>query len=310
MRRSGDEAMRGVLLVDKAEGPTSHDVVAAARKALDTRRIGHTGTLDPFATGLLVLCVGQATKLAQFLTGLDKSYEATARLGVHTDTLDRTGTVTAETDAWRRLDDAAIRDAFERQRGVIEQVPPTYSAKKVGGKKSYELARAGQAVQLAPAEVEIHGLEVLAIDGAEVRFRIRCSTGTYVRAVARDAGEALGVGAHLTALRRTAVGPFDVARAVSTATLTAARGGAGDAADETAADAARAEVRASLLTPLEALAHVPRLELDTGQLKRVRHGQSIEVAMAEGLVALVDGGELRAVAESNGRWVRPRKVFS
>lgn len=214
--------MNGVLPVDKSEGPTSHDVVAVARKALDMRRIGHTGTLDPFATGLLVLCLGQATKLAQYLTGLDKSYEATARLGVATDTLDRTGEVIAETDAWETLDEARVREAFEGQRGERAQTPPAFSAKRVGGKKSYQLARAGEAVELAPVDVTIHGLEVVAINGPDVRFRLRCSSGTYVRAVARDAGETLGVGAHLTALRRTAVGPFDVEDAVSFGTLKAA----------------------------------------------------------------------------------------
>ncbi|MFO7892974.1 MAG: tRNA pseudouridine(55) synthase TruB [Longimicrobiales bacterium] len=303
--------MRGVLPVDKPEGPTSHDVVATARRALDTRRIGHTGTLDPFATGLLILGVGQATKLAQYLTGLEKTYEATARLGTATDTLDRTGAVTAESDAWEALTEPAIRAAFEDQRGEREQTPPAYSAKRVGGKKSYELARTGQTVELAPVEVTIHTLDVLAVDGRDVRFRIRCSTGTYVRAVARDAGHALGVGAHLTELRRTAVGPFDVVDAVSVDTLKrAGEWGAGSDAPE-AAQTARAALDTALLSPLDALAHLPRLMLDADQLRRVKHGQSIEVpGFDEGLVALVDAGELRAVGESNGRWVRPRKVFA
>ena len=295
--------MNGVLPVDKVEGPTSHDVVALARKALDTRRVGHTGTLDPFATGLLVLCVGSATKLAQYLTGLEKRYEATARLGTATDTLDKTGAVTAETAGWEALDEAAIRAAFESQQGTFEQVPPAYSAKRVGGRKSYELARAGEAVELAPVEVTVHELEVMEIDGCDVRFRARCSTGTYVRAIARDAGEALGVGAHLTALRRTGVGPYEVAGAVAFDALKAAAG---------RSDAeARAAVDAGLLSPLEGLAHLPRLALDAGQLGRVKHGQSFEVDGAPaGVVALVDGGELRAVAESDGRWVRPKKVFA
>ncbi len=304
--------MSGVLLVDKPEGPTSHDVVAAARRALDTGRVGHTGTLDPFATGLLILCVGQATKLARYLTGLEKTYEAVARLGVRTDTLDRTGAVEAEIDGWQSLDEVTIRDAFTRQQGVIEQTPPAYSAKKVGGKKSYELARAGRAVELAPVEVTIHALDVLDVDGPDVRFRIRCSTGTYVRAVARDAGETLGVGAHLTALRRTAVGPHRAADAVGFDALRRAGGKDADGAPvaESEGAAARSAVEAALMAPLDALGHLRRLELDAAQLGRVKHGQSIEVAMEEGLVALVDGGELRAVAESNGRWVRPRTVFA
>ncbi|MGK7311449.1 MAG: tRNA pseudouridine(55) synthase TruB [Candidatus Longimicrobiales bacterium M2_2A_002] len=303
--------MNGVLPVDKTEGPTSHDVVAVARKALDMRRVGHTGTLDPFATGLLVLCTGQATKLARYLTGLDKSYEATARLGVATDTLDRTGEVIAETDAWEALDGARIRDAFEAQEGERAQTPPAYSAKRVGGKKSYQLARAGQAVELAPVDVTIHSLEVVAVDGPDVRFRLRCSSGTYVRAIARDAGQALGVGAHLTALRRTAIGPFDVDAAVPFDTLKAAGEARGQRSEGTGTGGAAGVVEAAVLTPLQALAYLPRLELEDAELERVRHGQSIEVeGAAEGLVALAHDGVLAAVAESNGRYVRPRKVFA
>ena len=318
--------MNGVLAVDKTEGPTSHDVVAVARKALDMRRIGHTGTLDPFATGLLVLCLGRATKLAQYLTGLDKTYEATARLGVATDTLDRTGDVTADTDAWETLDEVRIRAAFEDQRGERPQTPPAYSAKRVGGKKSYQLARAGQAVELAPVDVTIHQLDVLSVDGADVRFRVRCSSGTYVRAIARDAGQALGVGAHLTALRRTAIGRFEVEDAVSFEVLKAA----GEARSETrdsgsespearsesrearvqGAGARAGAIEAAVLSPLEAMGHLPRLDLEEGQLERVRHGQSIEVDdVGEGRVALAYGGELVAVGDSNGHYVRPRKVF-
>lgn len=286
--------MTGLLPVDKPADPTSHDVVAAARKALDTRRIGHTGTLDPFATGLLLLCIGSATRLAQYFSGMEKRYEAIARLGITTDTLDGTGSVTGESDAWEALEHDAVVAAFEDQRGRRRQRPPTYSAKRIGGKKSYELARAGRAIEPVPVEVEITALDVSAIDGPNVRFTMRCSTGTYVRAVARDAGEALGVGAHLTELRRTAIGPFDVADAVPMAEL-------GDA------DA----VRAAFLSPLDALGHLPRMALAGDQLRRVTHGQSLEVEDGpEGLVALVHDGELMAVAESDGRWVRPKKVFA
>ena len=295
--------MNGVLPVDKPAGPTSHDVVAAARRALDTRRIGHTGTLDPFATGLLLLCVGPSTKLAQYISGLDKVYEAVARLGTATDTLDATGEVVAETDAWASLDEAAVRAAFERQQGTVRQTPPAYSAKRVGGRKAYELARSGQAVELAPVEVTIHALEVESVDGADVHFRMRCSSGTYVRAVARDAGETLGVGAHLTALRRTAVGRHEVADAVGFDALTAAE------ADGSGSGTAEA-VETVLLTPLQALAHLPRVEVDAEQARRVGHGQRLELAAETGLVALAEGGELRAVAESDGRFVRPRKVFA
>ena len=285
--------MMGVLPVDKPAGPTSHDVVAAARRALGIRRIGHTGTLDPFATGLLDLCIGPATRLAEYLMGMDKSYQATARLGVATDTLDGEGTVVAESDAVAALDPAQVRAAFEDQQGRRMQTPPAYSAKKVGGKKAYELARAGRAVELEPVEVTIHELAVLAVDGPTVGFRIRCSSGTYVRAVARDAGEALGVGAHLTALRRTAVGRFRVADAVEM-----------DRLDEHDA------VAAALLSPLQAVAHLPTVLVDADQVRRIRHGQALAVdGLPEGLVAVADDAGLVAIAEAGGGRVRPRKVL-
>lgn len=285
--------MTGVLPVDKPAGPTSHDVVAAARRGLGTRRIGHTGTLDPFATGLLLLCTGPATRLAEYLTGLDKRYQATALLGIATDTLDRTGQVVKETEAWRELRPDAIRHAFADQVGRRRQTPPVYSAKKIGGRRAYELARAGVEVQPDPVRVEILSLEVTAIDGPTVRFRMHCSSGTYVRAVARDAGTALGVGAHLTELRRTAIGRFRVEDALAVE----------DLEDRTRAEAA-------LVSPLAALAHLPEQALDPDQARRVRHGQTIPAGdTAKGLVALAERDRLVAVAESDGQWIRPRKVF-
>lgn len=286
--------MTGVLPVDKPAGPTSHDVVAAARRALGTRRIGHTGTLDPFATGLLLLCVGPATRLAEYLAGLDKRYEATARLGIATDTLDLTGQVVEETESWRELQPDAIRAAFVEQVGRRRQTPPAYSAKKIGGTRAYELARAGIEVQPDPVQVEILSLEVAAIDGPEVRFRLHCSSGTYVRAVARDAGAALGVGAHLTALRRTTIGRFSARDALALGDLEAP-----------------ARVEAALVSPLAALAHLPERALDPDQARRVRHGQAIPADdTAEGLVVLAEQGHLIAVAESDGESIRPRKVFA
>ena len=286
--------MMGVLPVDKPDGPTSHDVVAMARRALRTRRIGHTGTLDPFATGLLLLCVGPATRLAEYLTGMDKRYEAVARLGQATDTLDRTGTVVSRSDAWSALDDDAIRAAFESQRGPLRQRPPVYSAKKVGGRRAYELARAGAAVEPEPVDVTIRSLEVTGMDGPDVAFRMHCSSGTYVRAVARDAGEALGVGAHLVALRRTHVGEFGVDEALPLDRL-------GDAP----------AVEAALIPPLRALRHLPTVAVDAEEAGRVRHGQALDAAgrAPEGLVALSAEGALLAVAESDGGRIRPRKVL-
>jgi tRNA pseudouridine55 synthase len=286
--------MTGVLPVDKPAGPTSHDVVAAARRALGTRRVGHTGTLDPFATGLLLLCIGPATRLAEYLTGLDKRYEATALLGIATDTLDRTGQVVKETEAWRELQPDAIRRAFVEQVGQRRQTPPAFSAKKIGGTRAYELARAGIEVQPDPVQVEIQAIQVAAIDGPEVRFQLHCSSGTYVRAVARDAGTALGVGAHLTELRRTTIGRFRVGDALAMADLESP-----------------SRVEAALVSPLAALAHLPQRTLDPDQARRVRHGQAIPAGdTAKGLVALAEQQRLVAVAESDGESIRPRKVFA
>lgn len=288
--------MTGVLPVDKPAGPTSHDVVAMARRALGIRRIGHTGTLDPFATGLLLLCIDRATRLSEYLTGLDKVYEATARLGVATDTLDGTGTVTAETEAWQELAEPEIRAAWLEQTGRRIQAPPAYSAKKVDGRRAYERARAGEAVAPDPVEVVIHSMDVLAIDGPDVRFRMRCSSGTYVRAVARDAGDALGVGAHLTSLRRTGIGDFAVGTALPV-----------DRLDD------REAVAAALISPLEALAHLPKIDLDDDEVERVGHGQALSAgdrAIGSDVVVLADGGLLVAVAERDGASLRPRKVFT
>ncbi len=287
--------MIGVLPVDKPVGPTSHDVVAMARRALRERRIGHTGTLDPFASGLLVLCLGAATRLAEYLSGLEKEYHATARLGVATDTLDHTGEVVATSDAWRSLDPAAVRRAFEAQQGTRLQTPPAFSAKKVGGRKAYELARRGDEVRLQPVEITIHDLTVIAIEGDEVRFQLRCSSGTYVRAIARDAGAALGVGAHLTELRRTSVGPFRLDHAIATAQLEDA-----------------GLVQDALLSPLDALAGWPTIQLSGEEERRVRLGQPLvaDDQAPRGLVALAAGEDLVAVGESDGRTVRPRKVFA
>jgi tRNA pseudouridine55 synthase len=249
-----------VLPVDKPEGPTSHDVVARARRALGTRKIGHTGTLDPFASGLLVLCVGRATRLAEYLTGLPKSYMAEARLGVETDTLDREGRVVAETDGWEVLGWEEIESAAVGLVGEIEQVPPQFSAKKVGGEAMHRKARRGEVVQLAPVPVTIDALEIEGVDLPTVTFAVRCSSGTYVRALARDLGERLGVGAHLTGLRRTSVGDHDLGRAVSLDDLDVP-----------------GIVERARMSPVEALGHLPRIGVDAEAARRIRHGQRIRV---------------------------------
>ncbi len=287
----------GVLPVDKPEGPTSHDVVAAARRALETRRIGHTGTLDPFASGLLLLCIGTATRLAEYLTDLPKAYRAKMRLGIATDTADRMGAPIRESDAWRALTREQIEVALSRQLGPIHQVPPAYSAKKVAGQRAYERARRGERVELEPVEVEVYRIEMLSLDLPEVTFDVECSSGTYIRAIARDVGEDLGVGAHLVALRRTRIGEHDVEDAVPLARI----------GDEEV-------VRAAWLDPLDAIAHLPRFEVDAQDAAAIRHGRQIDVpdtrSAVGGPVAIVHGGALVAVGEIEAGRLRPRKVFA
>ena len=202
----------GFLLVDKPVGPTSHDVVDAARRALRTRKIGHAGTLDPFASGLLILAVGKMTKEVSKFVGLDKSYDATLRLGATSDTMDRTGKVERKDCAPVSRETFAL--ALEGFRGAIDQVPPMYSAKKVGGKKLYELAREGKEIERKPVRVTIHELELVEYAWPVAKIRTRVSSGTYIRALADDIGKALGCGAYLEELRRTRIGSFDVKDAV------------------------------------------------------------------------------------------------
>jgi tRNA pseudouridine55 synthase len=208
----------GVLLVDKPGGMTSHDVVARARKALGTRKIGHAGTLDPMATGLLILGVESATRLLTFIVGLDKTYEATIRLGATTDTDDADGEIETVTDA-AAVVPAEITAAIADLTGEISQVPSRVSAIKVGGRRAYDLARAGEEVELAARSVTVSRFEVVDLrrtDGfVDLDVVVDCSSGTYIRALARDLGAALGVGGHLTALRRTRIGPFGVQGAAS-----------------------------------------------------------------------------------------------
>ena len=208
----------GILLVDKPAGVTSHDVVARARRALQTRKIGHAGTLDPMATGLLILGVGPATRLLTYLVGLDKTYEATIRLGVTTDSDDADGVETGRTDA-AAATDAAIATGIAALTGPLQQVPSTVSAIKVAGRRAYDLARAGEHVELKARAVTVSRFDLLGTrrEGGiiDLDVVVDCTSGTYIRALARDLGADLGVGGHLTALRRTRIGPFEVSRAVT-----------------------------------------------------------------------------------------------
>lgn len=288
-------ARDAVLPVDKPVGPTSHDVVAAARRALGERRIGHTGTLDPFASGLLLLCVGQATRLAEFLTGMDKRYEAVARLGIATDTLDRDGEVVSESEAWRQVSEADIEGALSPLRGAIEQVPPRYSAKKVGGVAAHRLARKGVQVELEPQAVSVHELRVTFYRPPDVGLEIHCSSGTYVRALAADLGEALRVGAHLTSLRRTAVGRFRVEDALGVDDLSVPE---------------RLDER--WIEPLEALAGLSRVSVDDAEVADLRHGRTVSCAdLPDAAPAVAARGDvLVAVGEVRDGRFRPRKVLA
>ncbi len=210
--------MDGVLVVDKPAGPTSHDIVQRVRRALAVRRVGHTGTLDPFATGVLPVCVGKATRLARFLALGEKEYRASVRLGFGTKTDDLTGEPLSSPcpDLPSR---AEVEQVLAGLVGALAQVPPAFSAKRVGGRRLYELARRGEVGPRPAALVTVYAIEVLAFTGEILDLHVRCSPGTYLRAIARDLGERLDVGGHLTALRRTRSGAFDLRAAVSGATL-------------------------------------------------------------------------------------------
>jgi len=258
----------GVLVLDKPAGRTSHDIVARARRSLGTRRVGHAGTLDPMATGVLILGFGPATRLLTFLVGLDKEYAATIRLGVATTTDDAEGEVTASAAAGRvaALEPAALRAGIAALTGDILQTPSTVSAIKIGGRPAYRRVRDGEEVSLQPRPVRVAEFALLDSrpgrtgDGAQtldLDVRVVCSSGTYIRALARDLGSALGVGGHLTALRRTRVGAFSL---------------------EDAASPDEPQLRRHALTPAQAAARaMPVLSLDAAQARELRHGRLARV---------------------------------
>ena len=214
--------MDGVLVIDKPAGPTSHDMVDRARRALGLRRVGHTGTLDPFATGVLPLCVGKATRLARFLRAGEKTYRGTVRLGFATSTDDLTGTPLADPQPVS-VDETALRAALAGLEGSYDQIPPVYSARRVGGRRLYEMARRGETAPRPAKLVTVGPITLLQVSEDQVELEVRCSPGTYVRALARDLGEALGVGAHLSALRRIRSGSFGLDQAVPGDDLSDAR---------------------------------------------------------------------------------------
>ncbi|MEI2417776.1 tRNA pseudouridine(55) synthase TruB [Orrella sp. JC864] len=216
MARRRGVALDGVLLLDKPEGLSSNHALQRAKRTLDAAKAGHTGTLDPFATGLLVCCTGRATKICGAMLDADKGYRATVRFGEETDTGDLTGNVVSSAGpGFAGVSETALREVMSRFTGSIEQVPPMYSALKRDGKPLYEYARAGVELERAPRAVTIHSLQLLSLDGSQAVMDLFCSKGTYVRTLAQDIGRALGCGAHLTALRRTRVGPFRLEDAIA-----------------------------------------------------------------------------------------------
>lgn len=295
--------MIGGLVVDKPEGWTSHDVVGRIRRLAGTRRVGHTGTLDPFATGVLIVCVGPATRLSQLLVGCDKAYRGRIRLGWATDTQDRTGTVDGEIAPASSIPEEpeTIARAVEALCGEIDQMPPMYSAKKVDGRALYKHARAGRDVERAAIRVrvrmEIVGAPVRNDDGSvDVDVDVECSAGTYVRTLAHDVGVALGCGAHLAELRRTRVGRFMIEQAV---TLEALEG----------------HVEERLVEAAELVADIPPIHVRDDELADIANGRALlvdeRVSVADGAdVALLgNDGRLVAIARIDGELARPRIVL-
>lgn len=297
--------MDGLLLIDKPAGITSFDVVRQVRRLAKTRRVGHTGTLDPDATGLLPIVIGHCTKLAKFLVFDQKEYVFEMCFGSETDTDDSTGE-TIKTCDWEHISEQALQEALAQFRGPIMQVPPIYSALKIDGKRAYDLARSGQEVILEARPVEIYGLELLEFSAPNAKLRVQCSAGTYVRSLARDLGRVLESGAHTTSIRRTEIGDLKIAQAHELDAID------GDRFSE------------YLIAPLAMLSGLPGYEVSAAERTAIEYGQRIEIS-ADGFSHLVVGdtiilrtveSELLAVSEieetleSGMLRIRPRRVFT
>jgi tRNA pseudouridine55 synthase len=285
----------GLLNLNKPPGMTSRDVVNLVARPLRKIKVGHAGTLDPLATGVLVLCVGSATRLIEFVQRMPKSYRARIRLGASSDTDDADGTITEAEDppipSIQR-----IREALTLQVGVIDQVPPGYSAIKVAGQRSYDLARAGRAVELKARPVTISRIELLSFDWPHLEVEVDCGSGTYIRSIARDLGQVLGSGGFIEVLTRTRIGHFSIE----------------DALDPRVLD--RASILESLRPPAEAVGYLPRVSIDGEQARALVQGRpiSVEDAIRPGEVAAIaTGGVLLAIVESvgDGRTLIPRRVL-
>jgi len=274
----------GLLLVAKPTGITSHDAVDAVRRALGVKKVGHAGTLDPMASGLLVMGVGRATRLLRFLGDLDKEYEGTGKLGVETDTLDADGEVvrTAEVE----VTEAELAAAIAGFVGEMQQVPPAYSAVSVAGERSYRAARRGEAVEATPRTVRVDAFDLERFEPPDFDVRVVCSSGTYVRSLVADVGTRLGCGAHLTRLVRTRIGRYRLSEAV---------------APEAASDP----------LPIErAVAHLPRIEIEAVEAVAARHGRPLGPAGIEGPYAIFDDrGSLVGVYRDDGAKARPEVVI-
>lgn len=291
----------GVLVLDKPVGLTSHDVVQIVRRGTGIRRAGHTGTLDPRASGVLVVLIGPAVRLSEFVSASDKRYQATIRLGTSTDTFDAEGAVvsSAAQAVIDEITEEQFNETLQTFVGEIEQVPPPYSAVKVKGRKAYEMAREGEEVDLEPRKINVYSLEVLEWDPPEAVIDVYCSSGTYVRSLANDLGKALGTGAYLVGLRRTKSGRFTLRDAVPLRRLQEAF---------TAGNWYR-----FLIPAAEALADWPMIELDADEVELVRHGHRLpatpeQKGWARGVSQQGDLVALMQVDEATQEW-QPKKVF-
>ena len=299
-RRRKGPSFDGVLVVDKPPGPTSHDVVQTVRRAAGQSRVGHTGTLDPAATGVLVVCLGRATRLVQFLQAGTKTYRANLVLGVTTTTQDADGEVVATRDA-SDVDEAGLRRVLEQLTGEIDQLPPMVSAVKVGGRRLHEAARAGEEVEREPRRVHVHEQRLLELRPgarAEAEIEVTCSPGTYVRTLAHDAGELLGVGGSLTGLRRVGNGPFTTADA--------------HPLDAVVAAGERQGMRELTMTPASAVARtLPTVTIEDPALARgLVQGGGLEAQGEAGPYALTHGDLLLGIYADEGDRARPQLVWT
>ncbi len=283
----------GFLNIDKPLGMTSHDVVARIRRVFHTKRVGHAGTLDPLATGVLVVCLGAATRLSEYVMDSTKRYTARVRLGATTETYDAEGMIVEQGDA-SAVSRADVEQALASFTGEIDQLPPMFSAVKQGGRKLYQLARAGETVERAPRRVTIYSLAVTDWSPPEFTLLVACSAGTYIRSLAHDLGQTLGVGAYLAGLVRTASGGFALDDAVPLDRLLET-----DSPEQ------------FLIAPAAALRDRPSILLDSSQADAIRHGRAIEGADADGAVtfAYLPDDRLAAVLHAEGGSWKPQKVF-